>query len=97
MMSQRESPLNTYCLQWKEEIDRAVCLENGDPIPIVLIANKVLYGLHLCKTCMNKSILHQQVDCGKLDGKQFSKKHGFAGYFETSAKLELVLKRPFIL
>ena len=61
-------------------------MENGDPIPIVLIANKVLCGLHLCKTCMNKSILHQQVDCGKLDGKQFSKKHGFAGYFETSAK-----------
>ena len=37
-----------HCLQWKEEIDRAVHLENGDPIPIVLIANKVLYGLHLC-------------------------------------------------
>lgn len=71
------------CLHWKEEIDRAVCLKNGDPIPIVLIANKVLYGLHLC---MKKSILHEQVDYGKLDGKQFSKEHDFAGYFETSAK-----------
>ena len=28
----------------------------------------------------------QQVDCGQLDGEQFSKEHGFAGYFETSAK-----------
>lgn len=26
------------CLQWKKEIDDAV---NGDPIPVVLIANKV--------------------------------------------------------
>ena len=39
-----------HCLQWKEEIDNAVQLENGDPIPIVLIANKVLwYKLYLCK------------------------------------------------
>ena len=27
-----------------------------------------------------------QIDCGQLDGKQFSKENGFAGYFETSAK-----------
>jgi len=27
-----------------------------------------------------------QVDCGKLDGLQFSKEHDFVGYFETSAK-----------
>jgi len=26
------------------------------------------------------------VDCGKLDGEQFSKEHGFVGYFETSAR-----------
>jgi len=27
-----------------------------------------------------------KVDYGKLDGQQFSKDHGFVGYFETSAK-----------
>ena len=30
-----------HCLQWKKEIDDIVQLLNGDPIPIVLIANKV--------------------------------------------------------
>ena len=30
-----------HCLQWKEEIDDTVYLTNGDPIPVVLIANKV--------------------------------------------------------
>ena len=36
--------------------------------------------------CSTIFVLHQQVDCGRLDGEQFSKEHGFAGYFETSAK-----------
>ena len=36
-----------HCLQWKKEIDDVVYLSNGDPIPIVLIANKVLEGLYL--------------------------------------------------
>ena len=31
------------CQQWKKEIDDVVQLLNGDPIPIILIANKVLY------------------------------------------------------
>ena len=31
-----------HCLQWKKEINDLVQLSNGDPIPIVLIANKVL-------------------------------------------------------
>ena len=34
-----------HCLQWKMNIDDAVQLLNGDPIPIVLIANKVLCEL----------------------------------------------------
>ena len=33
-------------MQWKKEIDNVVQLLNGDPIPIVLIANKVLYELN---------------------------------------------------
>ena len=35
---------------------------------------------------LKEFIVNQQVDCGQLDGEQFSKEHGFAGYFETSAK-----------
>ena len=31
-----------HCIQWKKEIDDAV----GDEIPVVLIANKVLYELY---------------------------------------------------
>ena len=34
-----------HCLQWKKDIDDIVQLLNGDPIPIVLIANKVLCEL----------------------------------------------------
>ena len=30
-----------HCLQWKKNIDDIVQFLNGDPIPIVLIANKV--------------------------------------------------------
>ena len=33
-----------------------------------------------------------QIDCGQLDGKQFSKENGFAGYFETSAKTGVGIK-----
>ena len=33
-----------HCLQWKKEIDDVVQLSNGDPIPIVLMANKVDLG-----------------------------------------------------
>ena len=33
-----------------------------------------------------------QVDCGQLDGEEFSKEHGFAGYFETSAKTGIGIK-----
>ena len=31
-----------HCLQWKNEINNTAMLSNGEPIPIVLIANKVL-------------------------------------------------------
>ena len=39
-----------HCLQWKEEIDGAVSLTNGDPIPVALIANKVIIkSLGVCR------------------------------------------------
>ena len=34
-----------HCPRWKKEIDDVVQLLNGDPIPIVLIANKVCQNL----------------------------------------------------
>ena len=75
-----------HCLKWKKEIDDAVQLSNGDPIPIVLIANKVLY-----KTDYTGSLccVHIKVDCvcdDPCDGEQLSKEHGFVGYFKTSAR-----------
>ena len=36
-----------HCLQWKKEIDDVVQLSNGDHIPIVLIANKVVVVVFL--------------------------------------------------
>jgi len=35
------------CLQWKEDLDSKCTLDNGDPIPCILLANKVsaLYRL----------------------------------------------------
>ena len=66
-----------HCLQWKKDINDIVQLSNGDPIPIVLIANKVLCELKVHTT---KLFLCSQIDCGQLDGEQFSKENGFAGY-----------------
>ena len=79
-----------HCLQWKKEIDDAVQLSNGDPIPIVLIANKVLYvgGIYAV-------YIYTQVDCpcdDPCDGEEFSKEHGFVDYFKTSAKTGVGIK-----
>ena len=38
------------------------------------------------KTNMREYLVILQIDCGQLDGEQFSKENGFTGYFETSAK-----------
>ena len=37
----KNTPLE-HCLRWKKKIDDVVELSNGDPIPIVLIGNKVI-------------------------------------------------------
>ena len=43
--------------------------------------------MYICiNPCSTIFVPHQQVDCGRHDGEKFSKEHGFAGYFETSAK-----------
>ena len=37
-------------------------------------------------------VFTSQVDCGQLDGEELSKEHGFAGFFETSAKTGVGIK-----
>ncbi|XP_054542363.1 ras-related protein Rab-32 isoform X1 [Pan troglodytes] len=59
-------------LKWKSDLDSKVHLPNGSPIPAVLLANK-------CDQNKDSSQSPSQVD-------QFCKEHGFAGWFETSAK-----------
>ena len=43
------------CLQWKKGVDDAV---NGDPIPVVLIANKVLYEFTACEETFKVEHFH---------------------------------------
>ena len=35
------------CKEWKKELDNKVLQPNGDPIPSILLANKVLYHIVL--------------------------------------------------
>ena len=86
-----------HCKKWKKEIDEHVLLRNGNPIPTVLIGNKVLYGLHMydlvisCISiiiCMQIDITHDSNNevMTQYDGEQFCREHNFDGYFKTSAK-----------
>ncbi|KAM5262429.1 ras-related protein Rab-32 [Ctenodactylus gundi] len=59
-------------LKWKSDLDAKVHLPNGKPIPVVLLANK-------CDQKRDNGHSPSQMD-------QFCKDHGFAGWFETSAK-----------
>ncbi|KAJ0061591.1 hypothetical protein NL108_005695, partial [Boleophthalmus pectinirostris] len=59
-------------IKWKEDLDSKLMLPNGQSIATVLLANKCDQGRELTNNCI------------KMD--QFCKDHGFAGWFETSAK-----------
>ncbi|TNN35887.1 Ras-related protein Rab-32 [Liparis tanakae] len=60
-------------LKWKGDLDSKVALDNGTPVPAVLLANK----------CDQRS----QGLCPKLPKlESFSRQHGFVGWYETSAK-----------
>ena len=65
---------NVVGAQWKEEIDLKVLLPDGDPLPVMLLANKC----DLENAVVNKE---------ELDA--FCEKHGFVGWFNTSAKLNI--------
>lgn len=70
-------------LKWKSDLDSKVHLPNGSPIPAVLLANK-------CDQNKDSSQTPSQMD-------QFCKEHGFAGWFETSAKVRSALLMHLLL
>lgn len=59
--------------EWKQDLDRNVCLTSGQSVPAVLLANK----------CDLKGRDRDVVS--SLDG--FCKDNNFVGWFETSAKV----------
>lgn len=71
-------------LKWKSDLDSKVTLANGKPVPAVLLANKA---------DQSRDGLSPQLP--KLD--HFCKEHGFAGWFETSAKVGAAFLSPLYL
>lgn len=61
-------------LQWKRDIDQKVVLPDGSPLPVVLLANKC-------------DLPYPAVKTSQLD--LFCQEHGFAGWVETSAKMNI--------
>ncbi|XP_069192606.1 ras-related protein Rab-7L1 isoform X1 [Procambarus clarkii] len=73
-LSNRNSFLNT--LKWKKDVDSKCTLEDGSPIPCMLLANKC-------------DLPHRQVD--QLEIEKLYKEHNFTGWTETSAKEGLMV------
>lgn len=64
--------------RWKQDLDSQVCLQSGRPIPAVLLANK-------CDMKARENDLLSTLD-------RFCQEHSFAGWFETSAKVGVLIK-----
>ncbi|XP_076067880.1 ras-related protein Rab-7L1-like isoform X3 [Oratosquilla oratoria] len=73
-LTNRNSFLNT--LKWKKDVDSKCTLEDGSPIPCMLLANKC-------------DLPHRQVD--QLEIERLYKEHAFTGWTETSAKEGLMV------
>eukprot|EP01117_Protostelium_nocturnum_P015186 TRINITY_DN5857_c0_g1_i2.p1 TRINITY_DN5857_c0_g1~~TRINITY_DN5857_c0_g1_i2.p1 ORF type:complete len:194 (+),score=11.46 TRINITY_DN5857_c0_g1_i2:111-692(+) len=58
--------------RWKADLDNKVQLENGDPVPAILLANKC-------------DMTNQTISAEELD--KFIIEHGFIAWFEVSAKV----------
>ena len=61
---------------WKADLDSKVVLPSGQPIPCILVANKVHVNLHC--TCIYKSLLYAELEgtCGYYHAGDF---RGFKG------------------
>lgn len=68
--------------EWKQDLDSKVCLDDGRPVPAVLLANK----------CDMKGTDRDLVS--SLDG--FCKDNSFTAWFETSAKVCVLLREKKI-
>jgi GTPase SAR1 family protein len=69
---------NTFdaALKWKEDIDSKVLLKNGDPIPVLLIGNKLdLVANEESPQCCDDAAITL-----------IAKRSGFVGWCKTSAK-----------
>lgn len=73
-LTNRNSFLNT--LKWKKDVDSKCTLEDGSPIPCMLLANKC-------------DLPNRQVD--QLEIEKLYKEHNFTGWTETSAKEGLMV------
>lgn len=60
-------------VKWKQDLDSKVQLPNGEPIPCILLANK----------CDQTK---QGIVSDSIKMNEFVREHGFATWFETSAK-----------
>ncbi|KAJ3445919.1 ras-related protein rab-32 [Anaeramoeba flamelloides] len=69
-------------LKWKEDIDSKVRTEKGDPIPVILVANKI----DLLDEEQEKEQGLENWRKTKEEMDEFCKKHNFIGWFNTSAK-----------
>jgi GTPase SAR1 family protein len=65
-------------MQWKDEIDKKVLLPNEKPLPVVLLGNKC-------------DLDEAEIDKSQLD--KFCNEKGFAGWFDTSAKLNINIEK----
>ena len=84
-----------HCLQWKKDIDDVVQLSNGDPIPIVLIANKVLCELNFAQ---NSKELHvHRLTVVDLTVNHSVRKMALLVILRLQQRLELESKKPYIL
>lgn len=64
--------------EWKQDLDSKVCLDNGRPVPAILLANK-------CDMTDRDRDLMSSLD-------SFCKDNSFMGWFETSAKVCVVFQ-----
>ncbi len=66
--------------RWKSQVDSKVKLPGGEPLPVILVANKC-------------DLKDRAIDTAILD--DYCREHGFAGWIETSAKDNIHVDESF--